>query len=356
MIGIIIPTKNRSEFMIRQLYYYASVQCPHTIYIGDSSDEQNAKKIQDVIHKLKDHLKIVYQPCPGLGAPVTEKILINMVEEKYSAFVGDDDFLVPKSLGQCASFLDTNPDYSTAQGEAIVFILRSNGVYGEFDKTASYRLGQQEENSTSDRLKKFFNRYWVPAFSVHRTEEFASCLEHLDSVPDDAFTELLTNGMSIIQGKSKKLNVLFLIRQVHDQRMGLPRSLDWITNPNWQPSFQVFHNALVEGLIDKKEISSENASEVVNDAFLNYFVNHLSKAKKSKSNVSKLQRKSREIKQLLTQQFPTLNSVYQRLRHPGGVSLSQLLTPSSRFYKDFIPIYNLITTQSNLVVDPDIDA
>ena len=37
-VAILIPTKNRSEFLIRQLKYYASVDSVHPIYIGDSSD------------------------------------------------------------------------------------------------------------------------------------------------------------------------------------------------------------------------------------------------------------------------------------------------------------------------------
>ena len=43
-VAILIPTMNRADFVIRQLQYYASVNCPHTIYIGDSSNQENSEK------------------------------------------------------------------------------------------------------------------------------------------------------------------------------------------------------------------------------------------------------------------------------------------------------------------------
>ena len=64
MVAIIIPTKDRSQFLIRQLCYYASVNCPYTIYIGDGSKVEHANKIQSAVKKLKDKIKIVYVHYP----------------------------------------------------------------------------------------------------------------------------------------------------------------------------------------------------------------------------------------------------------------------------------------------------
>ena len=49
-VAILIPTKNRSDFLIRQLKYYASVDSVHPIYIGDSSDENDKEKILSIIN------------------------------------------------------------------------------------------------------------------------------------------------------------------------------------------------------------------------------------------------------------------------------------------------------------------
>ena len=45
-IGIVVPTMNRPDFVIRQLNYYASLNFPHTIYYSDGSSPENAKKIK----------------------------------------------------------------------------------------------------------------------------------------------------------------------------------------------------------------------------------------------------------------------------------------------------------------------
>jgi len=102
MIGIIIPTINRSEFLIRQLDYYVKVKCPYTIYIGDSSDKYHAEKNQQGIKKCGNKIRIAYCECLGLSAKQAMNKLIENIKEKYCAVIGDDDFLIPKSLSKCA--------------------------------------------------------------------------------------------------------------------------------------------------------------------------------------------------------------------------------------------------------------
>jgi len=48
MIGNIIPTINRSEIVIRQLRYYANVNCPRTVYICDSRNEFHTYPVRGV--------------------------------------------------------------------------------------------------------------------------------------------------------------------------------------------------------------------------------------------------------------------------------------------------------------------
>ena len=64
IVGIVIPTKNRSRFVIQQLRYYASLNSPHTIYIGDSSNEEHKQKILAVIEDLKGKVNVVYRSYP----------------------------------------------------------------------------------------------------------------------------------------------------------------------------------------------------------------------------------------------------------------------------------------------------
>ena len=100
MLGIIIPTLNRSDYIIRQLYYYARVNCPYTIYIGDSSDTEHFEKAVSAIGKLSHRIKVVHTKIsPELVSHAVVKQLTDIVKEKYIAYIGDDDFFVPNSLG-----------------------------------------------------------------------------------------------------------------------------------------------------------------------------------------------------------------------------------------------------------------
>jgi len=51
-VGIVIPTINRPDIVIRQLEYYAKVKSPHPVYIGDASNKENSKKLQTAIERL----------------------------------------------------------------------------------------------------------------------------------------------------------------------------------------------------------------------------------------------------------------------------------------------------------------
>ena len=343
MISIIIPTKNRSEFVIRQLRYYASVNCPHTIYIGDSSDKYHVEKTLSAVNELKREIKIIYNTYPELNDRQTMKKLIGITKEKYCAFIGDDDFLIPNSLSKCAKFLENNLDYRTAQGCAILFSLEQSGAYGHLSSVGTYwERKEEEDNKPSKRLINFSLNYWVPLFSLHRSEEFYEDFENNEHMPDKSFGELMPNHLTIIRGKSKFLNCLYLIRQAHDQRYFLPKLLDWLTSTNWQPSFQIFHDTLRDALMEKESISQDAASKIVREAFEKYLTNAFigNQLKRDSSLLAFIKR--------IAKQIPGLKQAYHQTRNTipifrNEMSLQRFLKPSSPYHEDFMPIYRAIT-------------
>ena len=58
-ITIIIPTKNRSVFINRQLKYYSESGFSGHIFIGDSSDTHEYQYNKKSIEKYSDYFKIV---------------------------------------------------------------------------------------------------------------------------------------------------------------------------------------------------------------------------------------------------------------------------------------------------------
>lgn len=350
MLAIIIPTKNRSAFLSRQLLYYSNVKCPHTIYIGDSSDEEHSDRILSVIDKVKDSIKVVYKHYPDshfsprcLKGPVCIRELLRIAKEKYAVFVGDDDFLVPKALTKCATFLDENPEYRTAQGKANLFSISCDGAYGGNVAVCAYRLKENVLQTSNERLIGFMKDYYVLMFSVHRTEEFLQDHENVESLTDMNFVELMCCGLSIIRGKSKQLNDLYLVRQAHNARWPHPDLFNWLTSPNWGPSFQVFHDTLRDALIEKEKIDRDTASRTVNLAFEQYFKNAF-----ADNLLTRKQTIMPSIKNKLGKRLPGLKQAYHLARNRIPVfriemSLAMLLNERSPYHKDFMPIYREIT-------------
>src|SRR3989338_6817452 len=106
-VGIIVPTRNRSEFITRLLNYYASLKSPHTIYLGDSSDPP--EKIKKIVSELNGKLNIVYHYSPPGDVAKCEFELLTLVKEKYACLLCDDDYHVPDAITECAEFLEKNP-------------------------------------------------------------------------------------------------------------------------------------------------------------------------------------------------------------------------------------------------------
>jgi glycosyltransferase domain-containing protein len=350
MLGIVIVTMNRSEFVIRQLAYYARIGCPYTIYIGDSSNDDHLNKIGLAIEKLENQLKIVHRLCPGKNTAITMKELLGIVKEKYAAYSGDDDFLIPNSLGKCITFLEAHSEYSTAQGKGIVFSLDRKGPYGNVESMGSYFLKDNECETSTQRLFQYASEGWNSEFSVHRTEEFLQACEARDILPDGGLCESLTNSISFIQGKSKQLDCLYLFRQVHSHQYPLPLVFERLISPNWYPSYQIFHQQLTTSLMKYEGITSEDASERAKQAFFRMLLIMMRKTLQ-RNNLSVVN--SNFLRQKI-KQIPGIKPLYslivkKLLWKQDEFQLERLLQTSSPYHAEFMSIYKIITSSAIFV-------
>lgn len=246
-IGIIVPTMNRPDFTIRQLNYYADLRSPHALYIADSSDKVNAKIIQNEIHKLKNKLDVNYQFIPPGDSIKCIIELLKTVKEKYVTFIGDDDYQVPDTLGVCAEFLENNPDYETAIGKSVTIRVEGNAAYGELKRIHDYPRYSIESDTASQRLFDYLG----PNFSsiiaaVVPTQHMLKYFLDAYTIKDTSIKgELLPCCLMVVAGKSKVLDRIGLVRQIHQSHFKLDDTFDWLTNPHWNESYQEFRRQLV---------------------------------------------------------------------------------------------------------------
>ena len=353
MLGIIIPTKNRSDFIIKQLYYYASVNCPYTIYIGDSSDKEHVDATKSAIDKLRIRLNVVYLLYPDADAPSAMKYLLLEVKEKYSVYTGDDDYLIPNSLGKCIDFLEDNKEYVSVHGQSIVYTLSGDGAYGDITSLGGYRLLDSEFETPSKRLENFLGNYWVVEFSVRLTTNHILVCEQRDIIKDSGFAEVLTNSLTVIMGKSMKIDSLYLVRQVHNLRNQSKGSvLNWICHEDWQPAYHIFHDSVLSTLIKSEKLDYYEAQEKINMIFRSYLYDALDR-------YSKQQNKGCVLKVIDTVKFiirliPGSRVMYRKIKEIFGnrkkdMELNYLLSPSSVYHYDFMPAYQVIVKSRDSV-------
>ena len=288
-VAIIIPTKNRIDFLIRLLNYYRTENSIHPIYIGDASDNSNI----DIIEKFNatiSNTKINYHHLPNLNIRKTITYLGNLVKEDFCAIICDDDYLVPNSLMKCANFLNSNLDYRTAQGKSIIFTLKNKGPYGDILGSGEYWIPKEFNHINSiDRLKYFANNYFVPQFSVHRTKEFVEDSIFYNQVEDESFGELLHCFTFLCKGKSKFLDCLYLVRQDHISRYHLPTPIEWITGSEWNRSYQFFIKCLSNILSIENKLTLIESEVIIKDLFNDYLSNSITKrSRRSKQKISSI--------------------------------------------------------------------
>lgn len=348
LLTIIIPTFNRSDFLIRLLNYLSHAHYKHRIAIGDSSDAFHVGRTKDAIKKIGNKLEIRYMQYPGLNCHGAQEKLIQLVDTPYIVSLPDDDFLVPSGLDKCIEFLENNSDYVAAHGLGAIVALKPSERRGKDLAIRNYRQTVTENEDARERLLRFLGDYSVPVFSVHRTTAFRTMWS--DQIEDYAFGELLPCCLSVILGKIKQLRCLYLVRQDHDKRYTSPDSYDWLTSSTWQSSYKVFQDCLTRELSKQASIPLGEAREVVKRAFWAYLARGLAFRYDLKYGSDTAAEMRKQLKNtplvggLLRALLQSMRYVKNRwLLADDFSSLPALLHPNAPYYSDFMPIYLAIT-------------
>jgi glycosyltransferase domain-containing protein len=345
-VSLLIPTKNRPGFLVRLLRYYESLGFQGCIYIGDSSDAEYIDKTKRALDALQGKLDITYREYPRINNAACLRQLLDIVSTPYAVLLPDDDFIVPHGLEQCVLFLENHPGYSAAHGKGIVLALNSNTPHGKVVRVNDYEQRAIEGENAAQRLLDHLSHYSVTLFSVHRVESWREMYRDVPLLTNDTFgLELLPCCLSVILGKVKELDGLYLVRQTHSQRYFLPAILEWIALPDWLPSYRVFRSCLANKLSRQNNISLEKAHEIVEQAFWSYLTralrNQVGQPTRSPDVSSRIQPSAGVIPRarLVWSVLRSLNPKKERKS-----LLPALLRPSSPYQADFMPVYRALTT------------
>lgn len=352
-VGIYIPTLNKPDFVIRQIKYYASLRSPHPIYIGDDSNEENALILQQAIENFKDRLEINYyhKQWPPSQADCELK-LVSSIKEKYAVFCGDDDFLTPNSLTKCAEFLEKNSDYALATGLAVSFNLDRSGPYGQIVSMSDYRRPEVLKEKAGERLLDYLTTYHVTLFSVGRTVDLKNDWELSLKAKEGSFqTEIMSGCLAVARGKTKTLDCLAIIRQMHDTRQPSPDIFDWLTKPDWAETYQYFSEVLAKEISEKDDFSEDEAKSIIKKAMWTYIQKHLV-AKYGQVDQKKPTNFEKLSKKIVKKIFPSSKKIFLKYLKPrlktGRPSLHyEVRQPWSPYYQDFQEIVKAVEKKQN---------
>ena len=215
-LTIIIPTFNRYKRLLRLLQYFESYNFPAKIRVLDSSSDDHSLQ---ALQKLLSSEHINYIKYPSTIEPdVKFGQGIQDISTPYFVFCADDDFITPSGMHRCIEFLESHPDYSSAQGRYISFWSKNN-VPSHI--LTSYFYGRNIDINSDDvkeRLVQQFSLYKPQFYAVHRTDNFRVFFNIVESKNIIQYNfgllfELLHTYIPIILGKHKVLPIFYGARE-----------------------------------------------------------------------------------------------------------------------------------------------
>jgi hypothetical protein len=282
-----------------------------------------------------------------MPSPVGDSIqsiiqLLSSVQEKYVAFLGDDDYWVTDTLSECVEFLEQNPDYETAIGKSVTFKTESNAVYGKIKEIHDYPRYSIEYETGSERLFDFLGPHLTAiATAVIQTSHLLKYYQDSIEIKDANIRgELLVSCLMLIAGKSKVIDKLGFVRQIHDNHFQIADMFDWFTSENWNSSYTLFRNKLITALMAKDNISPEKANQIFKQSMWLHFSKYLPRFYNQYINtVNPPQPAQKSLRTKIATRLPLLKKVYRKFIKPWSTKKDQLhyevSKPDSKYYKDF---------------------
>ena len=322
------------------------------IVIADASDEPEAAAVKVAVDRAARQLDLDYRSYPQ-DLPFNQRVLdaLGSVTTEFAVLGADDDIFTSAGLDSAAEFLQANPGYSAAHGLALVFELEPGPVFGKPQRTAHYTQRGIEPSTGALRLMDHLSKYTTTWYSMQRSQQLNANFRKAGPFDPDYFMELLPSCLSVIQGKTKKLDRLYMLRQVHrltdrEKQQRHDRGLsvfDWITEPDFAPLYRRFEDCLSEELILQDGISRDAGNGRCKECLLRHIARQLSNKWQQRYGPGAVSSPKSRLSGLV----PGLPQIWQQGRsllkgEQNQMLLPALLRASSPYHSDFMPIYRAI--------------
>ena len=374
-LTILIPTKNRPDFLLRIIKYYKNTNFRGHLFIGDSSEGMNLERNKENIKKYNNSLQIYYCQFPDLNQSYVNSELVPQIETEFSSYLCDDDILITSSIDSCVKYLIDHEEVSGTNGKSILFEMKSGNAFGELLGLSAYPLAQTLDSSGQARLANVL--YKNPNnmnFSILRTSNQKVVWEKVRKLPElhsvYKFEELIGSTVMGIRGKIVQLPFLFLCRQSH-QNQAYHKFIDffeWFKDKDWHVSYNLLEKTAIEELMFIDKMTKKEAEQNFKEIFWPYLVNAFKESWEGYNRTNKndwvtthvpKSNNSYDINKIFrnnAKKIPGARKIVLKTREflnmlsnqNDNYSLTTFLNPSFSFHKDFMPLYDTITHTNEL--------
>ena len=275
-VTILVPTRNRPNFLYRLLNYYSQASFKGCIFIGDASDDEALKDNKKIISGFNPKIDIKHFAL-NLDVNSTLEFLSKKIQTTYCLYCADDDFIAPIGIEKSIIFLKENSDYNAVHGKGAMFTIDSDGCFGNINTLFSYPQTKTDGETAVERLSDYLTPSCALLFSLHKTSSWQQMFKGMSSYDWATkqqilitIDELLPSGVSAILGKIKEIDGLYLIRQSHSEvSWSSNRSpYDLILYKDWSIAIKDTSERFIEQIMIKDQIGYDEAQASVYESFL----------------------------------------------------------------------------------------
>jgi glycosyltransferase domain-containing protein len=357
MITLVIPTRNRPHYLARLLRYYDDMRFQYSIIVADSSSASDCELNREIVNSVKDRLNVNHcRYDSNINFYLKCAKALETADTKYAVFCADDDFIIPQAIAQGISFLEDHDDYSEVHGHAVMLGSLSatyNDLHHGLCASTYSQRPTLDDDDPITRLEKYYSLGTVSFYSIHRRLNIIRNMllaGQYTSVSYPHFGELLLDGLSVLQGKSKFIDMFYMVRQLTPDRESL-KVIPWeelLLSDALRQEYEKYCDCQAAEINRLTGRTMPQAREIINRGFPIY----TSSARRRGALSKILSRVSRVIRLLPGTALFALHRgrISRMLRSPretlrlvenerDKLSIDKLLDRNFPFHCDFLPIY-----------------
>lgn len=234
-LSIVIPTRDRPDYLARAMSYYAQFNSIQLI-VCDSSLQPFNGEIP---------MQISYHHFPNAFFVDKIKTILPSLTSDHVVLSADDDFLLEPALLEAITFLSDNPTYVSVQGNYIAYYNLGKSLY--YFPLYTQGIGKSIDFETPlERIASYWGSGIQLFYSVYQKEAFCKVFQSADtSIRSLNLLEYHIGLTALLLGKNKYLPVFYCVRELISNSAGTNIGLDVLVS---DPNQSVQYGAFISGV------------------------------------------------------------------------------------------------------------